>query len=91
MNDKDKAQFEEGWAMLDKNGDGFLEKKEVHEFFKSMMGEMMKSFGATDAELEEACNNAWEGFLAMDANGDGKISKAEMLDFCEKHGNPMGK
>ena len=55
------------------------------------MGEMMKSFGATDAELEEACNNAWEGFLAMDANGDGKISKAEMLDFCEKHGNPIGK
>ena len=29
MNEKDHEQFEAGWAMMDKNNDGFLTKDEV--------------------------------------------------------------
>ena len=88
MNADQLAQFEQGWAMMDLNGDGFLVKSEVKEFFTTNVGGMMKAFGATEAEIEAACEEAWKGVEVMDTNHDGKVSKQEMLEYMEKHGAP---
>ena len=90
MNAQQKEEFEAEWAKMDTNGDGQIDKAEVQTFFRAILTDLMKSFGAPEDQIEAALEKAWEGFLVMDTNNDGKISKEEMIAYCEKHGSiPM--
>ena len=90
MNAQQKEEFEAEWKKMDLNGDGSIDKAEVQTFFRAILTDLMKSFGAPQDQIEAALEKAWEGFLKMDSNNDGKISKEEMIEYCEKHGSiPM--
>ena len=48
MNAQQKEEFEAEWAKMDINGDGLLEKAEVQTFFRAILTDLMKSFGAPE-------------------------------------------
>ena len=37
MNADQLAEFDQGWALMDVNGDGFLDKAEIKEYFNKIM------------------------------------------------------
>ena len=86
MDDNEKAQFEEGWKALNVNGDDYIEKKDIEEFFKNILRKTLEGGHATEAQIEEEfekknCSliaaSQWNDLAKDDTDGDGKISKEE--------------
>ena len=66
------------FASIDTNGNGSLEKSEVHEFSRQMMQRVKP-----DAEFNE--EKFEQNFETLDKNNDGTVSKQELfLSLVEK-------
>ena len=75
MNADQLAEFDQGWALMDVNGDGFLEKAEIKEYFNKIMAYTIDAGVYTQAQIDEIIEKKWQEMLEMDTNQDGKVSK----------------
>jgi len=64
---KDKAELENVFKTLDKNGDGFLSREELREGYKELFGADFNQ-----KEIEELMD-------ITDTNGDGRLSYQEWV------------
>ena len=75
MNADQLAEFDQGWALMDVNGDGFLDKAEIKEYFNKIMAYTIDEGFYTQAQIDEIIEKKWQEMLEMDTNQDGKVSK----------------
>ena len=75
MNADQLAEFDQGWALMDVNGDGFLDKAEIKEYFNKIMAYTIDAGVYTQALIDEIIEKKWQEMLEMDTNQDGKVSK----------------
>ena len=75
MNAEQLAEFDQKWALLDVNGDGFVEKAENKEFLTKLMAYTIDAGVYTQADIDEMIEKFWKEMLEMDTNQDGKVSK----------------
>ena len=75
MNAEQLAEFDQQWALLDVNGDGFVEKAENKDFLTKLMAYTIDAGVYTQADIDEMIEKLWKEMLEMDTNQDGKVSK----------------
>ena len=54
MNESEQAYFDEYWKTLDVNNDGFVQRKDLEDFFRDCIKRTLEGGHATDAQIEQA-------------------------------------
>ena len=75
MNADQLAEYDLYFSQMDVNGDGFIEKAEIKEFFTKQMAYTIDAGVYTQAQIDEMIEKNWQEMLEMDTNQDGKVSK----------------